>query len=237
MHMVKWMYINKNRGIKFDKKAVQEPVVFSDASNKPDINDGLCRYGFSVLMAGAPIASSSKKLPHVGLSAFHNEYMALRYAATHAMWARNLLKEIGCKHLVKEPTRIYGDNQAANKLTKAHFISTGNQYIYTPYFWIQELVKNNEIFVPYVNTKTNISDIHTKSVTTDVIKTLVPKACGYETEWLHELMMNTTDAATPINPKHKHRVISSYCRTITEGSDFIYKEVDDNGECLDISIA
>ena len=112
-------------------------------------------------------------------------------------------------------------------------------HTYTPYFWIQELVKNNEIFVPYVNTKTNISDIHvhTKSVTTDVIKTLVRKACGYEAEWLHELMINTTNAATPINPKHKHRVISSHCRAATEGSDCIYSEVDDNGECLDIRIA
>ena len=85
MHMVKWMYINKNRGIKFDRKSVLQPVVFSDASNKPDINDGLSRYGFGVLMAGGPIATSSKKLPHVGLSAFHNEYMALRYAAANAM--------------------------------------------------------------------------------------------------------------------------------------------------------
>ena len=60
----------------------------------------------------------------------------VRYAACHAMWIRQLLSEIGCKHMVREPTRIYGDNQAANKLTKAHFndISTGNQYIkfYTP---------------------------------------------------------------------------------------------------------
>ena len=86
MHMVKWMHLNRLRGIKFDRKAVLPPVTFSDASNKPDIHDGLSRYGFSVTMAGAPIASTRKKLAHVGLSAFHNEYMALRYAASHAMW-------------------------------------------------------------------------------------------------------------------------------------------------------
>ena len=68
--------------------------------------------------------------------------------------------------MVREPTRIYGDNQAANKLTKAQFVSTGNQYIYTPYFYVQELVKSREIEVPYVNTKINIADIQTKSVTT-----------------------------------------------------------------------
>ena len=143
-----------------------DPVVFSDASNKPDVNDGLSRYGYMVQMSGGPIAVTSKKLAHVGLSAFHNEYMALRYAACHAMWIRQLLSEnlIGCKHMVREPTRKYGDNQAANKLTKAYFISTGNQYMYTPYFYIQELVKSREIEVPYVNTKINIADIYTDQV-------------------------------------------------------------------------
>ena len=200
MHMVKWMHLNRLRvrGIKFDRKAVLQPVVFSDASNKPDIRDGLSRYGFSVMMAGAPIASTSKNLAHVGLSAFHNEYMALRYAASHAMWIRNLLREVGCGHMVREPTRIYGENQAANKLTKAHFISTGNQYIYLPYFWIQELVAKfkGEIVVPYVNTKLNVADVHTKSVTTDVIKHLLDILCGYETQWMYDLLMNTSGYTT-----------------------------------------
>ena len=132
--------------------------------------------------------------------------------------------------MVREPTRIYGDNQAANKLTKAHFISTGNQYIYTSYFWIQELVKNGNVCVPYVNTKVNISDIHTKSVTTQVIKELVTKACGYEHKWLHDLMLNTNETTTQINPKHKHSSISSYCKIMNNATDFEYKEVDDNGD-------
>ena len=89
-----------------------DPVVFSDASNKPDINDGVSRCGYNVMvhMAGGPIAVMSKKLAHVGLSAFHNEYniMALRHAACHAMWICQLLSEIGCKHniMVREATRI-----------------------------------------------------------------------------------------------------------------------------------
>jgi hypothetical protein len=138
--------------------------------------------------------------------------MALRYVASHAMWIRNLLREVGCSHLVREPTRIYGDNQAANKLTKAHFISTGNQYIYLPYFWIQELVRKGEIVVPYVNTKLNVADLHTKSVTTDVIRNLLLKMCGYDTTWLHELMMNTSGYTTPIKPKSKHMVVTAYTR-------------------------
>ena len=45
------------------------------------------------------MATVSKKLAHVGLSAFHNEYMALRHAASMAMWMRNILTEINCEFM------------------------------------------------------------------------------------------------------------------------------------------
>ena len=80
------------------------------------------------MMSGGPIATTSKKLAHVGLSAFHNEYMALKHAASTVMWIRQLLAEIGCDHMVKAPTVIYGDNTAANTLTAKDFITTGNQH-------------------------------------------------------------------------------------------------------------
>ena len=77
MHMVSWMYRNIAWGIKFDERFMGDPVVFRDASNKPDVNDGLCRYGYMVQMAAGPVAVTSKTLAHVGLSSFHNEHMAL----------------------------------------------------------------------------------------------------------------------------------------------------------------
>ena len=188
MHMIAYIYNNKERGIRFSHLGEAEPIVFSDASNKPDPEDGLCRYGYYLQMSGGPVAYSSKKLVHVGLSAFHNEYMALRYAACVAMWSKQLLQEIGCEFLVKRPIRVYGDNLAANKLTKEHFIGTGNQYIYTPYFYTQELVDDAHITeVLHVPTKINIADLHTKSVARQTIKELVPKANGYEPEWTTDL--------------------------------------------------
>jgi len=106
------------------------------------------------------------------------------------MWGKQLLNEIGCEFLVTRPIRIYGDNMAANKLTKEHFIGTGNQYIYTPYFYIQELVNNAHITdVMHVPTKINISDLHTKSVARQTVQMLVPKANGYDPTWTHVLTL------------------------------------------------
>ena len=89
------------------------------------------------MLQGGPIGWGSKKLAHVGLSAFHNEYMALCHAASMSMWMHNLMSECGLTHLIREPIKLFGDNQAANELTAKDFTSTGNQYIYQPYHWIQ----------------------------------------------------------------------------------------------------
>ena len=184
MHMIAYMNENKTKGIKFSNDAPMQPAVFSDASNKPDPFDGLSRYGFSITMSGGPISFGSKKLPHVGLSAFHNEYMALRYSATGAVWLRQILQEIGCSYIVEDPTPVYGDNLQANRLTKDDFVSSNNQYVYLPYHWTKELVKKNIVKVPYVCTKMNIADLMTKSVPRETIKALRDKLCGYDTKWL-----------------------------------------------------
>lgn len=205
MHMIAYMYHKRHKGIRFSKTEVKEPVVFSDASNKPDQYDGLCRYGYFVQMAGGPVAFGSKKLAHVGLSAFHNEYMALRHAASTTVWIRNLLKEVGCSHMVAAPTKVYGDNLAANKLCRDHFVTTGNQYVYLPYFWTRELVKRGEIVVPHVSTKDNIADLHTKSVSKEVVHMLRAKACGYEPRWLEELVKGHPSTCSPMTAPPKYR--------------------------------
>lgn len=46
MHMIAYIYQNRHQGIKFSKISENRPVVLSDASNKPDPDDGLCRYGY-----------------------------------------------------------------------------------------------------------------------------------------------------------------------------------------------
>lgn len=52
LHMVKWMHAQKDRGIEFSSEGNNEPVVFSDASNKPYPTDGLCQYGYCSRFGG-----------------------------------------------------------------------------------------------------------------------------------------------------------------------------------------
>lgn len=179
MHMMAWMRTNANKGIRFHDNGNLEPIVFSDAAFDPDPQDGLSQYGFCTMWMGGPIATSSKKLAHVGLSSFHNEYMALRHASADALWLRNLLREIGLQCFITSPTVIFGDNDAANKLTSEDFISTGNKYIYTQYHWVKELVREMEVKVLPKRTKLNLADLFTKPCPREVFQALGDKLKGY----------------------------------------------------------
>ena len=179
MHMMAYMRCNKEKGIKFHSKGNEEPIIFSDAAFNPDPADGLSQYGYCAMWMGGPIASVSKKLAHVGLSSFHNEYMAIRHAAAEAMWIRQLLTEIGCECFVRSPTKIFGDNDAANTLCAEDFISTGNKYIYTPYHWVKELDKHKYIKVLRKPTKENLSDLYTKPCVREVCAVLIDRLKGY----------------------------------------------------------
>ena len=144
MHMIKWLELNCNRGIRFSRDGNKSPIGFCDASNKPMLSNGLRQGGFGIMMSNGPVAAIGIKLGHVGLSSKHNEYMALCLCIRKIIWLRQLLNEIEMGHLIKSPTVVYGDNVQANKLCKEHFISPGNQYIAQQYHFNKEKVQSKD---------------------------------------------------------------------------------------------
>ena len=88
-------------------------------------------------------------------------------------------------------------------------------------------MKSRDIEVPYVNTKINIADIQTKSVTTQTTTYMLENECGYDTEWLHKLKAETDSVCTPINPKARCAAVAAmaFCRHAST-----YYEIDDTGQ-------
>ena len=183
IRILAWLRDNRSRGIKFSSEGNPYPISYSDASNKPDPLDGLSQYGYVVMWMGGPVMWSSKKLAHVGLSAYHNEYMALRHALSAVIWLRSLFIDINLTSIVNQPTVIYGDNEAANRLTRQDFVSSGNQYIYLPYHYLKECVSNGFVDVRWVGTRLNFADIFTKAVAVETMRALKDKLCGYDNSW------------------------------------------------------
>jgi len=181
MHMIKWIYQNRKRGLKFSSEGNSCPVAFSDASNKSDPHDGKCQFGFCIMMSGAPIIAMSKKLNHVSPSgsASHCEYMALCDCNKSVVWLRQLLSELDFPELIADPTPVYGDNLQANKLCVEDFVSTGNQYIYLPYHFNKEVVQAGLVDVRFVRSAFNLADLMTKPVSKGVLDKLLMIFCGY----------------------------------------------------------
>ena len=127
---------------------------------------------------GASAVYVSKKLNHVGLNAFHNEYMAMCECAKHVVWLRQLLGELEIDDALDDPTVTYGDNNSALNLTVEDFVSTGNQYVYLPYHYNKEVVALKYVNFQPKASKANIADSFTKPVSRQVMQTLLPFLVG-----------------------------------------------------------
>ena len=130
------------------------------------------------MIRGGPVIYVSKKLNHVGLNAFHNEYMAMCETGKHVVWLRQLLGELCMRHMISEPTLVYGDNYSALNLSVEDFVSTGNQYVYLPYHFNKELGKLGYCKFVKKSSKCNIADLFTKSVVKKTIDDLLPYIYG-----------------------------------------------------------
>jgi len=174
-----FMLQNKTRGIRFDSRGNAVPVALVDASNKPDPTDSKCQYGISALWQSGPIITVSRKLAHVGLSAAHNEYMAIHWAVRHIVWLREMLIEVGLAEIVEDPTVIFGDNRAANGLCEQNMVTQGNQFIRTSYHYVKEAIRSGDVRVCWIDTGDNVADLMTKAVARQVYEQLAPRLLGY----------------------------------------------------------
>ena len=164
MHMVYYLYGQRNQGIMFRSDGNAEPVCFYDSSDKGDPTDQRASGGYCIMLAGGPIAWSSRKHRHVGRSSSHNEYMALASAAQELKHVRDLLKEMGFGDCVQDASPILGDNDQTTRWSIERMVTTGNKCIRTDYHWVKECVKLGDICPRRVSTENNISDIFTKSL-------------------------------------------------------------------------
>jgi hypothetical protein len=177
--MMNYMHQRKTQGIRFNSNGNSKPVVYVDASNKPDPTDSKCQYGYVHMWQGGPICICSKKLSHVGLSAAHNEYMALHWANRQTQWVRDILIEMDLNDVVDEPTATFGDNKAANLLCEEDIVTKGNQHYRSPYHYNKEMVNDGQVKVHWIASAENLADIFTKAVPRQVLDSLLTRLQGY----------------------------------------------------------
>jgi hypothetical protein len=180
LHMISYVYSQKDRGIRFNSKGNLDILCLYDASNKGDYGDSKVSAGHVVMLAGGPISWSSKKAQHSGTSSSHNEYMAAFHAAKEVKWIRDLLMELDLPmHDWSKPVIMLGDNDQATRWATHGMVTTANKSVRMNYHWVQEAVRDGFVDMRRVPTADNTSDIFTKTLgETDIIR-LRPGLTGY----------------------------------------------------------
>ena len=90
----------------------------------------------------------SKKQPIVTLSTCEAEYVAATSCVCHAIWLRNLLKEIVL--IQEEPTKVCVDNKSAIALAKNPVFHDRSKHIDIHYHYIRECITRKDVQIEYV---------------------------------------------------------------------------------------
>ncbi|GKV20502.1 hypothetical protein SLEP1_g30621 [Rubroshorea leprosula] len=143
---------------------------FSDSDWAGDIDDRKSTTGCVFYMGDTAITWSSKKQPTVTLSTCEAECVALNSCVTHAVWLRNLLKEL---HVTQEgPTEIYVDKKSSIALAKNPQFHERSKHIDTRYHYVRQCVEDKVVQLIFVKSHNQMADILTKALKFDDFKKL-----------------------------------------------------------------
>jgi hypothetical protein len=181
MHMVAYLKANRENGIRFVRAEKPSLSVYYDASNKGTIGQGTAIGGHVAMLLGGPIEWCCRKLPvdTSGQSSHHNEYMALSAASKTVQWLTYLITEMGFPEWVEGPTKVYGDNDAATKLSTEDYITTANRYYRKDAHFCKTSFELGITSPLRVDTTNNLADGLTKSLPSDANNKLAPMLKGY----------------------------------------------------------
>ena len=135
-------------------------VGYSDSDWGGDVDDRKSTTGFVFFMGDTAFTWMSKKQPIVTLSTCEAEYVAATSSVCHAIWLRNLLKELSLAQ--EEPTEICVDNKSAIALSKNPVFHDRSKHIDTRYHFIRECIARKEVQIKYVKSQDQAADIFTK---------------------------------------------------------------------------
>jgi hypothetical protein len=173
-------------GIYFGNQGKSDGIVlegYSDANWGEDKLDRRSITGMLFSLGCGPISWKSKKQATVAASTAEAEYMALFNATQEAVWARQLLFELGFPQ--QKPTVIHEDNQGCIAMSKNPVRNSRTKHIDIKYQFTREKIQYGTISVQYCPTEYMLADFRTKGLSRDRFQTFVhsasirdPNSCG-----------------------------------------------------------
>lgn len=155
-----------SHGLFYSSSQNSHLVGYSDSDWGGDLDDRKSTTGFVFFMGNTAFTWFSKKQPIVTLSTCEAEYVAASSCVCHAIWLKELLKEIHLHH--DEVIKICVDNKSAIALAKNPVHHERSKHIDTRFHFIRDHVKKKEIELTYVKSSDQVADIFTKPLKVDL---------------------------------------------------------------------
>ena len=150
-----------NLGLEFKRRETKIKVeAYVDAEFGRHEN-GKSVYGYVLNINDAPIVFKTKKLNIVTLSTTESEFLGISEVSKKIMWIKNILEFLEVEH---EKIKILNDNLGAIRIAKNKSSIMRTKHINIRYFYIQELLENDECDLEYVRSDENLADGFTKSL-------------------------------------------------------------------------
>ena len=169
-NVLRYLKGTQTHGIRFGGRAAyntlanspSQLVGFSDSDWAGQVDDRKSTSGLIFYLNNGAISYASKSQKCVALSTAESEYVALGEAAREAIYLRMLLKDLGQEQT--EPTVIYEDNAAAEKLCKNNVLHSRTKHIDIRHHFIREIVQQGKIEIKHLASTEMLADIMTKAL-------------------------------------------------------------------------
>ncbi len=117
-------------------------------------------FGYCTFVGGNLVTQRSKKQNVVARSSAEAEYRAMAHIASKMLWVRSLLRDLGID--VSTPMQMFCDNQATIFIANNPVFHERTKYIKVDCHFIQDLLTQKQIAIPYVRSDDQLGDILTK---------------------------------------------------------------------------
>jgi len=162
-------YLNSTKNYKLSYNGTGEILGYSDSDFAGDIKDRKSTSGYIILMGNNPICWTSKKKSIVANSTAEAEYISTSICIKKIVWIKNILYEL---FRYSRPITIYSDNTASIKSMENGDLNPKLKHISIKYHFNYDYISKNIIKLKYIETKSMLADILTKSVNGPKIKEL-----------------------------------------------------------------
>ena len=175
LHIVRYLKGTMNVGVTYSRENKLGFLLcgFSDSDwASSDLEHRRSVTGYDVFFCGGPIAWRSHLQSTVAKSSCEAEYYALSDVIDEIVFTKSILSELGIK--IDKPVPIFIDNKGAVDLSGNPMYHKRTKHIDIRYHFIREKVGDGTVIILKISTKSNLADVHTKSVTKEIFLRLTP---------------------------------------------------------------